>query len=311
MFLHGLLLLITVACSAFMKREVPVENLPVLNIFDLSNVKMTDGATRGGNPNAAPPAPQQAPPAPAPVAPARQPEPEPEPEPEPPKPEPVVQKPQPAPPKPQPEPEPVKVAKPEIQIPEKPKPTRTFDVPKQSSTSSKEKPTATKPTAPTRRTFDVASANRKPPTTSRTTSQPNADQGRQTALKELAKSIGSSTANIQSKISGGTSVDMPGPGGEAFVNYAQLVQALYQRAWTDPGDVADENAVAKADVVVDRNGSIISSRISQGSGNAALDKSVQQALNRVRSLPRFPEGSSDSQRRFIIKFNLKAKRSTG
>jgi TonB family protein len=64
-------------------------------------------------------------------------------------------------------------------------------------------------------------------------------------------------------------------------------------------------------VVIHRSGRIISASIEQRSGNAALDRSVQRALDKVRMIKPFPEGSLDQQRTFNIKFVPKFKRSIG
>jgi len=59
---------------------------------------------------------------------------------------------------------------------------------------------------------------------------------------------------------------------------------------------------------VARNGNIISASIIRRSGVGVVDRSVQQALDRVRSLPAFPEGAKEAQRTYNINFNLKTKR---
>ena len=104
---------------------------------------------------------------------------------------------------------------------------------------------------------------------------------------------------------------MLGPGGEAYANYSQVVKSIYDRAWIDPEEVTDEQATVQVKLVVYRDGTIKSDWIVNRSGIPALDKSVQSALDRVREVPRFPEGAKESERVFIINFNLKAKRLTG
>jgi TonB family protein len=63
--------------------------------------------------------------------------------------------------------------------------------------------------------------------------------------------------------------------------------------------------------VVARDGRILSSSVIRASGDAQLDKSVRQALDRVTKLPAFPEGAKDAQRTFRINFELKSKRQFG
>jgi len=67
----------------------------------------------------------------------------------------------------------------------------------------------------------------------------------------------------------------------------------------------------KVKVVIARDGAVISDAIITRSGIPSLDKSVDNALRRVQQLPPFPEGAKQTQRTFIINFNLKAKRLLG
>jgi len=65
-------------------------------------------------------------------------------------------------------------------------------------------------------------------------------------------------------------------------------------------------------VVIARDGAVVSSDIRRPSGNAALDRSVRAALDRVRNIGRpFPESSSDSRREFDIIFTLESTGSAG
>jgi len=64
-------------------------------------------------------------------------------------------------------------------------------------------------------------------------------------------------------------------------------------------------------VVISRDGTVVSARIIQPSGNAVLDKSVERAMLRVPTVPPFPEGAKDNERIYQINYNLKAKRSIG
>ena len=76
-------------------------------------------------------------------------------------------------------------------------------------------------------------------------------------------------------------------------------------------DIADDDSVVVARIVVHRTGRIISASISERSGLSPLDKSVQRALDGVKSLPPFPESTRDQERTFVIEFSLKAKRLVG
>ena len=131
-----------------------------------------------------------------------------------------------------------------------------------------------------------------------------ANAARQTALNRV---IG----NLQTGLSTGTEVSIPGPGAGTFVNYAEAVRIAYTQAWIPPADVTDDNASAKVSVTIARDGTVVSARLQQPSGSAAVDRTVEQTLRRVKFIAPFPAGATDDQRTFIINFNLKAKRLIG
>ncbi len=321
MGLHLLLILVLFVGPAFFSK--PSEQMDP--IITLENFTVTDGKTGGGgNPTVTEP-PAAAPPQPEPPQAASTPPPVKEPEPEPPKaaPEPEPPKPQPREEAKAPEPEPVKVApvKDPDAIPEvtkKPEKKPTKEAPKMAFTpvdKSKSKTTAKTTDTKPKQEFTLKQVSGRkvtPSTTSNTSSQVAADTRRANLSGEVARNIGRLSTAIGRSAATGTSVEMPGPGGEAFVNYGQLVKERYEGAWRDPSDVADSNANVKVQVVVDRTGSVESARILSRSGVSAMDKSVQSVLDRIRTIGEpFPAGSKDRQRTFIINFNLKTRRLNG
>ena len=101
---------------------------------------------------------------------------------------------------------------------------------------------------------------------------------------------------------------MPGDSTVAYANYASVVKSVYDAAWTLPDTIAkDENVTVKVTIASD--GTVISARIIDRSGDAPVDASVQRALDRVSFVARFPEGSSDKQRTYTINFNPQIKKS--
>jgi protein TonB len=134
-------------------------------------------------------------------------------------------------------------------------------------------------------------------------------QSRQ-AYREAANVIRTGTAT--------TTITMPtvgaagaGGGGPGYANYAQAVKSIYERNWYPPDDAAREDAFVKVEVVIARDGSIVSSRVIGRSGDPGVDASVEATLRRVTEVPPFPEGAKDSKRTYIIGFNLKARRAMG
>ena len=132
------------------------------------------------------------------------------------------------------------------------------------------------------------------------------------ASKKAAREIARAAEALRSGFSHGTLVDIPpGPGGEAYADYAQFVKSVYEDAWIVTDDLTDEDSTAKVSVTIARSGRVISARIERASHDSALDKSVQRALDKVRFVAPFPENARDEQRTFLINFNLKAKHLLG
>lgn len=104
---------------------------------------------------------------------------------------------------------------------------------------------------------------------------------------------------------------MPGNSSAAYANYAEVVKSVYQQAWVPPSHAANDEANTKVRVTIARDGTVISARIIEPSGDASVDASVRRTLERVQFIAPFPEGSTDKERTYIINFNLKAKRMFG
>jgi TonB family protein len=131
-----------------------------------------------------------------------------------------------------------------------------------------------------------------------------AETDRLAKLKELQQ-------NLRKGLSPKLDWQSPGAGGEAYANYGQEIMRLYEQAWRPPAEVASDSAIVTVQVRVSRNGKVLADPITSRSGHGAVDRSVQDALDRVRAagLPPFPAGAKDNERSFVIKFNLQSKRS--
>lgn len=142
--------------------------------------------------------------------------------------------------------------------------------------------------------------------------QRNAEAKERAAKAEqLTKKFGTVEQSLRSGFTKGTKVDVWGPGGEAYAGYDALVKAIYDDAWDVTDSMTDDDSTAKVKIVIARSGKVVSAYIERRSGNSLLDKSVQRALDKVKFVAPFPEGSHDEQRTFTINFNLKAKRLLG
>lgn len=101
----------------------------------------------------------------------------------------------------------------------------------------------------------------------------------------------------------------PGGGGPSYASYASWVQKIYLDAWAAPEDSASQSAVAEVSVTIASDGSVISSKFLNRSGDTQVDASVQRVLNRVTTMGRpFPDGMKEKHRTYILQFDLKIKR---
>jgi protein TonB len=267
--IHLLLLVILFVGPAFLSPRDPLANLPVI---DFIPDRLVDAAVvGGGNPNVRPPPPTPAPPTPAPPPPVVKPAPAPEPEP---KPEPKVR-----------EPEPVKTAKEQTPDPD------SLEVQKRKKPAISTKIVTRKDT-PAK------------------TSKAGLEAGER-ALAQARQQIARAASSIREAAAAPTTIEDfgPGGGGPAYASYAAWVKTVYENAWVPPAETASDDAITVATVTIARDGTVVSARISKGSGDALVDASVRSTLDRVRTIGRpFPEGVKDKERTYIIHFNLKAKR---
>jgi periplasmic protein TonB len=125
------------------------------------------------------------------------------------------------------------------------------------------------------------------------------------------KAIKSALQALRSHLSSSTTIDMPGNSSAAAANYAQVVKSIYEQAWTPPDDTASDDANIKVRVTIGSDGTVISARVIAPSGDASVDTSVRNTLERVQFIAPFPSGSPETERTYIINFNLKAKRLLG
>ena len=212
---------------------------------------------------------------PAPVAPPTPPTPTP-PKPTPPKPTPPKPKPTPPDPTPpKPKPKPVEVVKP------KPKP---------------------KPVKPKIK-VNLNSTMRQPDTQKVKAQQAAAERARQAEAKRQA-ALKQSLNNLDSKLSGRTSVNVP-QGRYAAANYESLIRRKYVDATIHPGTISGD-PVVKVQLVIARNGNVISARIIGVSGLASWDRAVQKALDRVKRIAPFPAGMSGAKKTFNLNFNSRS-----
>ncbi|MEO5804259.1 MAG: TonB C-terminal domain-containing protein [Verrucomicrobiota bacterium] len=293
--MHALLPLIVIIGTAFFNKEEKIADSP--QILELINPNVTDGKTRGGA-QAAISAEDVKPPET--VLPKVNP-----PEPIPAKPEPEPQREQVV------EPPKAKPVEPKETISEFPAPIKPKKIlPKEVATPKPAEKVVAKP-EPKKRKIDISNPTIRNNVDKKAAAEAADKAARENARLQVAASLKGAVSRLGQNLSSSTTVNLQGVSGDAgAVNYGDLVMKKYDDAWLAPNEVDDNEAIVKAKVVIARSGNVISADIVKASGNATLDKSVRRALE-LRFIHPFPEGSRDSQRTYIINFNLKTKRGIG
>ena len=280
---HLLLVLVLLFGAAFFTSRSKPDDTKVLDVIPAN---LIDAAFSSGVKNAQPPAPTPI------VKP-------PEPIPQPPQPVPVVT----PPPKPVvTPPEPVKQLDPE---PVKPRKLTPDDLKPLNPVEKMTKPAPKKPE------ISLTPVVRKIPIVTPDTSA--ADTARETKRlqDQRRKAFQSAARSIKENAASATTVEMPGTGSVSYANYASAVKSIYEQAWMPPDDTASDDANTRVTVTIGRDGTVISSRILNPSGDSRVDSSVRRTLDRVTFVAPFPDGAKEKERTFIINFNLKAKRLLG
>jgi outer membrane biosynthesis protein TonB len=275
---HVLLALVLLVGPGFLSPPPKTEDVPVLDFIPVRTVD--DLVSGGGNPNAKPPAalpvPPQAQPTPQPQPAAPKPLPEPEPDP------------QPAPSK---QTVPKFIEEDGMEPAKRPKP-RTVEINKTLIT----------------RKRDTSAADKR----AKEEAQEQA-KAAEDARRRLARQIGQVAETIGNEVSGGTSIELKGPGGGGlpYADWRSAIKTLYERAWLLPEGVADDDAVTVASVTIARDGKVLSSFITRHSSDPIVDRSVQAALDRVSTASPLPDTATESKRTITINFSVKAKRALG
>ena len=172
--------------------------------------------------------------------------------------------------------------------PKKPEPKKAQPKPKLKPKPLTQKPKKITPKPKPKIKVNLNSNIRKPDAQKKESQKEAAKQ--QTALNKL-----------QTKLSGHTSVNVP-LGKYTSAKYESLIRRKYMDATIHPGAISGD-PVVRVRLVIARNGTILSARVTNKSGVASWDRSVQKALDRVKFIKPFPESMKGSQQTFNLNFN--------
>ena len=111
-------------------------------------------------------------------------------------------------------------------------------------------------------------------------------------------------ARAASAYGGDLTNSAPTPSKASRAIYLRQVQSAYMQAWEAPTRPKDVKKAAKVSVVVAKNGSVLSWKITDTSGDEELDSSVRKVLENVKSVQPFEDGARDKRRTVNVTFKL-------
>jgi TonB family protein len=195
--------------------------------------------------------------------------------------------------------------------PQPPTPAPPAVSPPEPAQATEPAPEKTEP-APTRRhTVEVNTklVRRDPTETAEARTSAQRRSQEEARRQAAASALTRTAAGIQSGLSGSTTVELKGPGGGGvpYANFLSAVRTVYMNAWIVPQGVTDDSTVVKAEVMIRKDGTVASSRITDRSGNMVVDQSVEDVLRRVRFVAPLPEDADEPERPVKIAFDVKAK----
>jgi membrane protein involved in colicin uptake len=313
--LHGTLLAVLVAGAAFApKPEIP--SVPFLELLP-TDLKLTDGnQIGGGTPNAKSPAgprpnplpePSQQPPAAAKPPTTRKPDPEKRDE--------------------------TKPVKEKAQKAQKTAPVKadksSKDKPDTSKNTPPEKTQAVDSTKRLKRVVQIAERTLKRPSNTDEETQKeraatekreaNAQREREeaeqrtqaieaanTARRDLANRLLSGATTISQGMGSSTTIEMPGPGGQAYAPYISYLGLFYRERWKNPRSTSRSKAYVGASVEIAKDGTVVDWKLTDPCGIREVDDSVREVLKRYQRLRPLPGTTTDPKRLFTIQFRLDA-----
>ena len=125
--------------------------------------------------------------------------------------------------------------------------------------------------------------------------------------QRIAGLLNSASKGVRNGSAGSTEYKLGGLGGGGlpYANFRAAVQKVYWDAWSVPTGAPYVSVTVS--VTIARDGSVISSRITDSSGNADVDASVQRTLDRVKFTAPLPSSSTEEQRTVPLIFNTQVK----
>ncbi|MCW5558740.1 MAG: TonB family protein [Verrucomicrobiae bacterium] len=127
-------------------------------------------------------------------------------------------------------------------------------------------------------------------------------------VQSLADRIAGAATGVSKNVGASTQIQALGPGGTAYAPYYSYLQATLKLQWRKPATSSEENAQVTVQLVIAKDGALISADISRRSGMAALDTSIEELFRRVRKFKPLPKEFDEPRMvvpvTFVLESNL-------
>jgi colicin import membrane protein len=143
--------------------------------------------------------------------------------------------------------------------------------------------------------------------TKKNTTTKSTDDARDQELakqKQIADQLARDIKGLGKEMNKAVAVDAGpvGNGGEAVTSYKDIVYTKYYNAWSTPAMSEKGDLKTTVSITIARDGKVIDSHITRRSGNAALDKSIENLIENVTFVQPFSEQMKSPQMQFTLTF---------
>jgi TonB family protein len=133
-----------------------------------------------------------------------------------------------------------------------------------------------------------------------------ARERRYAAAQSLASRLTGAAQGVAKNVGGSTQIEMPGPGGAAYAPYLSWLQTFLYQQWRRPSSTTGSRDWVGLEVVIAKDGTVLSAEIKRSSGVPAIDASAEEVFRRNRKLRPLPDEYKEPRLVVPVKFVLEA-----
>ncbi len=133
-----------------------------------------------------------------------------------------------------------------------------------------------------------------------------AREQRYAAAQALASRVSGAAVGVSKNVGGATQIDMPGPGGVAYAPYLSWLQTYLYDQWRRPSTSSKGQDWVGMEVVIAKDGTVLSAVIKRSSGVRSFDASAEDVFRRNRKLRPLPDDFKEPRLVVPVKFVLEA-----